>query len=586
MSYRCLIGLLLASAFCAVAQAASLEEKIFAPYPIAAEIDSQEHELSLLSQADRNRYHEIFRLQDSARWSEANKRIAQISNPILHGHVRFQRLMHPTGYRSSFAELADWLDAYADLPGAERVYRLAKKRRPAGNRRMLATPVKQTNLAGYMPEPKLARKNAEEPDSRTIRNILHQIDQHIGNGRVTVALNLLRQKWHSALAPQDYVRALGLIAKGYVLYDRDAKAIAVGVDARRRDAHYPSQAHWWAGLAAWRMQDYATAADFFIFLGSNPSAQPDMAAAASFWGWRAAMRLGQITRAHTALLTASRDGYSFYGQLARHALGVPDQFDWNLKADVNAANGLITAHPVLQRILALTEIGEYALAQAEFQQIRFEETPGNLSLMMFVADRAGLANAVINLGKKQLKKSGMRHDISRYPVPRWQFLEHYSIDRALLYGLILQESRFQVAVESHASARGLMQIIPETAGKMQKRLRLPVGDYYDPAMNLTLGQEYLKMLLRLPEIDYNLIYTLAGYNAGPGRLRDWRKKSNFDDDPLLFIETIPVRETRTYIEHVLSNLWIYRKRLDQPTPGIEMLLEGKWPLYQRFDVAG
>ena len=585
MSYRFLIGVLLAWLSCGSVQADSLEEKLFAPYRLVPKIDGQEHELSLLDSAERKLYHRIFRLQEQSNWSQADKLISQISNPILLGHVRFQRLMHPTGYRSSFTELADWLDDYADLPDAARIYRLAKKRRPSGNRRTLTTPVQQTNITAGPPEPKLPRTRTDSSDSQALKSILDQINRHIGNGQVTFALNRLKQKgWRSKLSDQEFVRALGLIAKGYVIYDRGAKAIAIAEEARRLNTGYPSQAYWWGGLAAWQKQDYETAADFFTFLGNKPAAQLDITAAANFWGWRAAMRLGRTAEAHASLLQASKDGYSFYGQLARHALGVPDQFDWNVHADIVAAKNLIADHEILQRILALAEIGEYALAQAEFQQIRLDDAVANLAVLMFVADRAGLANAVINLGKKQLKKSGKRHDMSRYPLPRWQFMDSYSIDRALLYGLILQESRFQIGVKSHASAKGLMQIIPETAGKMQRRLNLPLGDYYDPKTNLTLGQEYLQMLLRLPEIDYNIIYTLAGYNAGPGRLRDWRKKLQFNDDPLLFIETIPVRETRLYIEHVLSNLWIYRKRLRQPTPSLEMLLEGKWPIYQRLDL--
>ncbi len=576
----------LAFLLCGAAQANDFTTELFAPYTLHPAIDGQEHELSLLDSAERALYHRIFRLQENAHWSQADKFIAQVTNPVLMGHVRFQRLMHPKGYRSTFAELADWLDDYADLPGAERVYRLAKKRRPGGNNRTLTPPRTEIQISDSPAQPKITETKTSDPASHVATNILQQVAHHIKNGQVTVALNRLRQRaWRSKLTDQQFVQALGHIAKGYVIYDRDTKAIAVADEALRIDANYPAQAYWWAGLAAWRIQDYATAAEFFIFLGNNPDAEPDIAAAASFWGWRAAMRLGQITKAHTALLQASKDGYSFYGQLARHALGVPDAFDWNLQADVPAAKKLIAAHPVLQRILALAEVGEYGLAQAEFAQIRFNETQKNLSVVMFVADRAGLANAVIDLGKKQRKKSGTWYDISRYPIPRWQFIDSYSIDRALLFALIRQESLFTVNAKSSASARGLMQIMPATARLMQKRLKMPLGNHYDPAINLTLGQEYLQYLLRLPEINYNLIYTLAGYNAGPGRLRDWRKKSDLHNDPLLFIETIPVRETRHYIEIVLSNLWIYRKRLQQPTPSLEMLLEGKWPIYQRFDLS-
>ena len=554
---------------------------MFAPYPV---VTKAANPLRQLQHKDRELYQRIFDLQRRARWSSADSLIKKISNPILMGHVRFQRLMHPRGYRSTFAELAHWLDDYADLPEADRVYRLAKKRRPIGNRRELKKPVPQVRLSPPSVQSAITKTKPSDDISWESQKILNQVEEQIKDERISVTLRRLRQQpWRSQLSDQEFVQALGKIAKGYAVYGHDTKAIAVAHEALELSTDYPSQAYWWAGLAAWRMENYKEAAKFFILLGSNPAAKKDMAAAANFWGWRAAMRLGQINKAHSALKQASKDPYSFYGQLAGHALSIPNQFDWNIQSDVPAAKELVQGHAVLQRVLALAEVNKYGLAQAEFSQIRFDETQDNFLDVMLIADQAGLADAVISLGNKERKKSGTWLDSSRYPIPRWGFMKSYSIDRALLFGLIRQESLFEIKAKSKASARGLMQIMPDTARLMQKRLNAPLGNYYDPAINLTLGQEYLQSLFRLPEINYNLIYTLAGYNAGPGRLRDWRKKPELKNDPLLFIETIPMRETRHYIEIVLSNLWVYRKRLQQPTPSLEMLLEGKWPTYQRFD---
>ena len=582
MNYRhYLFGVFFAFLFCGTAQASDFVAKIFAPYPLETE---SANPFRQLQQQDRVHYQRIFALQRRAQWSRADSLIKKINNPILMGHVRFQRLMHPRGYRSTFSELANWLVKYADLPEADRVYRLAQNRRPAETRRKLKRPVPKVRLSQPSVQPAATNAKPRDDISWESQKILNQVEEAIKDERISVTLRRLRQHpWRSQLSDREFVQALGKIAKGYAVYGHDIKAIAAAQEALKLNTDYPSQAYWWAGLAAWRMGNYKEAAKFFIILGSNPDAKKDMAAAANFWGWRAAMRLGQIHKAHSALKQASKDRYSFYGQLAGHALSIPDQFDWNIRTDVPAAKELVQRHPVLQRILALAEVNEHGLAQAEFAQIRFDTHQDNLLDVMLIADQAGLADAVISLGNKERKKSGIWHDSSRYPLPRWGFMKSYSIDRALLFGLIRQESLFEIQAKSNASARGLMQIMPDTARLMQKRLNAPLGSYYNPAINLTLGQEYLQYLLRLPEINYNLIYALAGYNAGPGRLRDWRKKPELQNDPLLFIETIPMRETRHYIETVLGNLWIYRKRLGQPTPSLEMILESQWPTYQRFD---
>ncbi|HRW31143.1 MAG TPA: hypothetical protein P5227_14165, partial [Emcibacteraceae bacterium] len=66
-------------------------------------------------------------------------------------------------------------------------------------------------------------------------------------------------------------------------------------------------------------------------------------------------------------------------------------------------------------------------------------------------------------------------------------------------------------------------------------------------------------------------------------MQKWVKQTNFQDDPLLFIESIPARETRIYIERVLSNMWIYRMRMGQKTPTLDYVAEGKWPIYTPQD---
>ena len=101
----------------------------------------------ILSDMDTGLYRKIFHLQQDGEWLDADVLIGKLSDKILLGHVQFQRYMHPTAYRSKFEELAAWLEDYADLPDAYRIYRLAMKRRPEG----AAAPVraKQGYLSGY-----------------------------------------------------------------------------------------------------------------------------------------------------------------------------------------------------------------------------------------------------------------------------------------------------------------------------------------------------------------------------------------------------------------------------------------------------
>ena len=69
----------------------------------------------------------------------------------------------------------------------------------------------------------------------------------------------------------------------------------------------------------------------------------------------------------------------------------------------------------------------------------------------------------------------------------------------------------------------------------------------------------------------------------PGNLRKWQKRADYRDDPLLFIESLPARETRIFVERVLTNVWLYRYRLGQTTPSLVSILEGNWPQYTALD---
>ena len=98
--------------------------------------------------------------------------------------------------------------------------------------------------------------------------------------------------------------------------------------------------------------------------------------------------------------------------------------------------------------------------------------------------------------------------------------------------------------------------------------------------NLALGQNYLLYLMELPSIQYNLIYTAVAYNAGPGNLIKWKKQMNYQDDPLLFIESIPSKETRGFVERIMVNYWIYNSLTKSSLDSLDAVIHGKWPIYQ------
>jgi soluble lytic murein transglycosylase-like protein len=130
-----------------------------------------------------------------------------------------------------------------------------------------------------------------------------------------------------------------------------------------------------------------------------------------------------------------------------------------------------------------------------------------------------------------------------------------------------------------------MQIMPNTAHLIsndnQNGKHCPTG-LFDPATNMAMGQKYVRVLAGQPMIGDNLLFLLAAYNGGPGNLVHWL---DGDDrrDPLLFVESLPMRETRDYVQQVLLQYWMYRSRLSQPETTAAQLARGEWPRYALHD---
>ena len=147
-----------------------------------------------------------------------------------------------------------------------------------------------------------------------------------------------------------------------------------------------------------------------------------------------------------------------------------------------------------------------------------------------------------------------------YPMPFASLVEseaeRQGLDPMLVASIIRQESAFDPRARSSADARGLMQVLPSVGRQMAPRLGIrgfePVL-LYQPEVNLRVGTVHLAGSLR----EYqHVVHALAAYNAGATRVRRWLETTGMDD-PELFVERIPIPETRNYVRRILVNLARY-----------------------------
>ena len=235
--------------------------------------------------------------------------------------------------------------------------------------------------------------------------------------------------------------------------------------------------------------------------------------------------------------------------------------------------------------VALAQAGMTELAEKELR-LRFPQAEGeDKPRLLALAHELGLASVQISMAK-QLRSSDHELDFARYPLPTWRPEGGFKIDPLLLFALMRQESGFRPSAVSSGGALGLMQLMPQTASFMQKKMDRDgagrvAGNVAEPVPNMTLGQNYVEHLLDNDLVDGNLIYLLAAYNAGPGRLQEWKGRFT-DSDPLLFVESIPFGQTRNYVMQVMTNYWIYAELDGSENRSVYALMKGRWPSYKPY----
>lgn len=549
----------------------------------------------LLTGADAERYRRIVALQQEGDWAAADREIAGLKDKMLLGAVEAQRYLHKT-YCANYGELARWLAQHADEPDAKSIYALALKRRPVG-----APAPHQPVVATLTPH--------ATPDELAVaveRQPLSADDfrrAQLLRAEIRVLALLEPRKAELALAGAEARRLLepgqidGLrtaIAAGYAASGGAMPAAGSSMPApATATATAPvDAAHWQAGLASWRLGRFEDAGRHFQ-AAARAATSPWTVAAAAFWGARVEIKARRPERARYWLGLAAEHPRTFYGVLARRTLGIDSYFDFDTAPFTEVDAELLAELPAGRRALGFLQVGDTRRAEAELRALVPHAPAQILEAVVALADRANMPGLTLQLAGYLADHDGRNHDHALYPVPRWRPIGGFTVDRALLFAVMRQESQFLPHVQSNAGAVGLMQLMPATAAAMAERTGMPLerrkrhhapDPLAEPEYNLALAQEYISMLLADEHINGNLVLLAAAYNGGPGAVQRWAATRELMRDPLLFIESIPTQQTRIFTERVLANYWIYRQRLGQPSPDLDALAAGRWPTYTALDL--
>ncbi|HHQ4678118.1 transglycosylase SLT domain-containing protein [Aeromonas veronii] len=283
-----------------------------------------------------------------------------------------------------------------------------------------------------------------------------------------------------------------------------------------------------------------------------------------YWMARSLEVQGQQKPARDLYLeTANLRG--FYGFMAAQRTGVPYRIKNQSVKHVPDWRTASQRWPFLLRVRELLSMNEIAAARSEWIH-NMDRNP--------VAQRIEFGHIALNQGWHELAiLASIRAEAwdaldLRFPLPLKrtfsQMAQERTMNTSLLYAISRQESALYPLAQSPVGARGLMQLMPATAKETAGKLGVPYRNeqqLFDPTMNIRLGSAYLKRLLDV--YDGNRILAAAAYNAGPGRVKRWREQS--DNKPMdVWVESIPYKETRNYVQNVLSFDLIYQHKLQQP----------------------
>jgi soluble lytic murein transglycosylase len=494
-----------------------------------------------LTEHDEAAYRDAFAAIESGNWRGVGSALTRTEDDVLEGAVR-GRLLLSRNYRASWSDYTSWLNRYGEYGMAEAVHDRAmdsRSRRARRNGTRAPDPVggRGRVLPGTPPP--------IPGDSASARNAIERIALAIGESNIESARNLA------------YAQVGGPRS---------------------------GQAQWQLGLMAYGQHDYAEAVRQFEASAQWPHHGGWARAGVHYWAARARLATGDANGVSAHLEAAAERSWTFYGQLAEAQLGRDSGLSFEApEVDSETLQRFIERYPGARRAAALAQLGRLSEVESELRRLHADLSREDdvTFLGLAIALRAPAAQL------RAAEFGGPEVAAGFCPATSFEPDDGFSLDRAVIYAIVRQESYFNPKAVSVSNARGLMQLLPSTARDMDRstNYRRNPSALFEPGLNMRLGQSYIRWLMTEFHNDGDLGRVFAAYNGGPGWLSRWLATQPGDIDPLLLLETMPRAESRDYAERALSHMALCRKSYGQPTPELDRLASGGPALYTPLDVS-
>ncbi len=386
-------------------------------------------------------------------------------------------------------------------------------------------------------------------------------------GRDAEAAQLLFQAPEHVPYPHVWWKQRSIMARNAIRDGHYSEAYRMVLSHGLEEGADFAEAEWLAGWIKLRFLEEPDVALSHFTRMYEAVSYPISRARGAYWIARSLEDLKRKEEAQGWYKIAAQNPTTYYGQLAGERQGKPAIVSVNTKALPNRQekivfqqNELVDVVRFLQRIEERDQMRFFI-----YQLNTMSTTAGWRTLVAQLAIQAGRPDLAVYVGKKALREG---HGVieAAYPLLDRKIMRK-TPEAALVHGIVRQESAFYEKAISRAGARGLMQLMPRTAHRLAKKKNYRYSRKKltaSPKLNIWLGSEYLDDLLK--RFDGSYILSLASYNAGPSRTKQWISefgdpRSDDRDYVIDWVEQIPFSETRNYVQRVLENIQVYRYRL-------------------------
>ena len=408
-------------------------------------------------------------------------------------------------------------------------------------------------------------------------------------GRVDSSVEILlkiKNNKEYLVRPDKWWKEREIISRALIYEKKYETAYKISSNHGMNEGSDFAAAEWMSGwIALSFLDDPLIAKDHFQNFYNNVN-YPISTSRGAYWLGRSYEKLGDKEQAKSWYEEASKYLTTYYGQLAFLKLNPNEKFELNKDMEIDNKYRYTFFNKELVKITyLLNELKKDKYTKFILRHLANDDIQkGSEILAAELATNINRYDFAIQISKFASYQKRF-HNKFNYPIISTpNNINGRKIpESAFILSIIRQESEFDLSANSHAGAKGLMQLMPYTAKLVSKQAKLPYSKSRlttDPEYNINLGSHYIAGLIL--QYDGAYPFAVAAYNAGPNRVKYWKKinknpqkkQINYVD----WVELIKFRETRNYVQRVLENYNVYRYILEKKPIKMENFFKDK-PLF-------